>query len=170
MSAPLEKKVELVHYHLKICTISSQAKKRDAALLAGKKVVQIGKGLFTDLRQDNPKITPCESNNQEMELTDLKALLSSLRLLKSDLSLGELDGYLRLARHYLRRWNEQKVLTKISFTLERHVNNYSISEVIDMSPMEYTADDDSHYDSFLNTRTIMRQILHLAMGYFTIST
>ena len=49
---------------------------------AGKKVIQIGRGLFTDLRQDNPKITPCDSNNQQMELADLKGLIRSIRMFK----------------------------------------------------------------------------------------
>lgn len=50
------------------------------------------------------------------------------------------------------------------------MNNYSISEVIDMVPMDYIADDDEYYDTFINTRTVMRQLLHFSMGYFTIST
>lgn len=77
---------------------------------------------------------------------------------------------MKLARVYIQRWNEAKVLRKISFGLEKHVSNYSISEVIDMAPMDYIADDDQFYDTFLNTRTIVRQVLHFAMGYFTIST
>jgi hypothetical protein len=38
-----------------------------------------------------------------------------------------------------------------------------------MVPLEYRPDDE-HYDSFLNARNVLRQLLHCAMGYFTVST
>lgn len=38
-----------------------------------------------------------------------------------------------------------------------------------MTPLEYRSDED-HYDAFLNPRNILRQLLHFAMGYFTVST
>ena len=62
--APIEKKIELVQYNLKFCTISSRATRRETALEAGKAVVQVGRSLLTDLRQDNPRVTPCDANNQ----------------------------------------------------------------------------------------------------------
>lgn len=50
------------------------------------------------------------------------------------------------------------------------MSNYSISEVIEMVPMDYIADEDNYYHNFLSTKMVMRQILHFSMGYFTIST
>jgi len=46
----LEKKMELVHYYLKYCTVNSQAKNRKLALEAGKKIIQILKALLPDLQ------------------------------------------------------------------------------------------------------------------------
>ena len=105
-----------------------------------------------------------------MELADLKALLKEVRLFREEVQVGRTADYLRVARARLRGWNEAKVVRKVSFALERHVSNYSISEVIDMAPIEYVADEEQHYQGLLSTRTVMRQLLHLAMGYFTIST
>lgn len=39
-----------------------------------------------------------------------------------------------------------------------------------MIPIEFRADDELYYNQFLNTKSILRQILHFSMGYFTIST
>jgi hypothetical protein len=51
------------------------------------------------------------------------------------------SSYVSAARWWIRRWNENKVVRKLSFALEKHVSNYSISEVIDMVPLEYRPDD-----------------------------
>jgi hypothetical protein len=56
----IEKKIELVQYYLKFCTINSQAKRREAALDAGKRVIQLCSSLFSDLQIDNMKITACD--------------------------------------------------------------------------------------------------------------
>lgn len=50
----VEKKIELVHYYLKYCTVNSQAKNRIVALDAGKRAVDVLKALITDLQ--DPKI------------------------------------------------------------------------------------------------------------------
>ncbi len=68
----------------------------------------------------------------------------------------------------MHRWNENKVVKKISYGLEKHVNNYSISEVIDMVGMEYLGEGVERV--ILNAKTIMRLLLHFPMAYFTIST
>lgn len=46
----VEKKIELVQYYLKYCTINSQAKNRIVALDASKRVIQVLKSLFADIR------------------------------------------------------------------------------------------------------------------------
>jgi hypothetical protein len=89
-------------------------------------------------------------------------------MFKDEIKTSQLDSYVALCRYYVKKWNENKIIKKINFNLEKHISNYSISEIIDMSPLSYEPDN---YDySNLNARTIMRQILHFAMGYFTIST
>ena len=49
--------------------------------------------------------------------------------------MGEVGGYVKVARWWIRQWSENKVVRKVSFGLEKHVSNYSISEVIDMVPI-----------------------------------
>ena len=51
MVGTVEKKVELVHYYLKYCTINSQAKNRIVALDAGKKTIQVLRAIVTDVRE-----------------------------------------------------------------------------------------------------------------------
>jgi hypothetical protein len=166
----LEKKMELVQYYLKFCTINSQAKRREAALEAGRRVLQLAASLFADLHQDHLRLTACDEQNREAELGDLQRLLREVRVFREDIQVGQVSSYVAAARWSIRKWNENKVLKKVSFALEKHVSNYSISEVIDMVPAEYRPDDDHYYDSFLNSRNLLRQLLHFAMGYFTVST
>jgi hypothetical protein len=104
----------------------------------------------------------------ELEFNDLKSLLRQVKLYKEELTLSELENYVVLAKLAIRRWNENKVVKKINFNLEKHISNYSISEVIDMAPIEYSGEAEEL--STLNSRCILRQILHFSMGYFTIST
>jgi hypothetical protein len=87
--ATLEKKIELVQYYLKFCTINSQAKNREVALDAGRKVLQISQSLFQGLSSDNPKITACDENNREIEIADLKTLLKNVRIFREQIELGE---------------------------------------------------------------------------------
>lgn len=71
-----------MQYYLKFCTINSQAKKREVALDAGKRVIQLCSSLFADLQQKHVKITPCDENNKEAELNDLRGLVSSIRVFR----------------------------------------------------------------------------------------
>ena len=57
-------------------------------------------------------------------------------------------------------------MRKISYALEKHVSNYSISEVIEMTPLDYQAESPHS----IGNKSLVRQMLHFAMGYFTIST
>jgi len=45
-----EKKIELIQYYLKYCTVNSQAKNRIVALDASKRVISVLKSLFNDIR------------------------------------------------------------------------------------------------------------------------
>jgi hypothetical protein len=74
--------MELVQYYLKFCTINSQAKRRDAALDAGKRVLQLSTSLFVDLQQDNLRLTACGDQSREAELLDLRRLLKEVRVFR----------------------------------------------------------------------------------------
>ncbi len=54
--------------------------------------------------------------------------------------------------------------------MEKNIRDYSISEVIEIVPVQYVANNDTVHESVCNSKVVMRQFLHLAMGYFTIST
>ena len=71
---------------------------------------------------------------------------------------------------YVKKWNERKISNRISREFEKHIRDYSISEVIDILPRHYLAQGDALYQSLANTKVLIRQLLHLAMGYFTLST
>ena len=71
-----------MQYYLKFCTINSQAKRREVALDAGKRAIQLCSSLFADLQQEHVKITPCDENNKETELNDLRGLVSSIRVFR----------------------------------------------------------------------------------------
>ncbi len=64
-----------MQYYLKFCTINSQAKKRETALDAGKRVLQLAASLFGDLQQDNLRLTACEEAGREVEVADLRRVL-----------------------------------------------------------------------------------------------
>lgn len=83
------------------------------------------------------------------------------------MQVGQLEEYISLARYWVRRWHEEKLGKKVSYGLERHVSNYSISEVIEMTPVDYQPEGTQGAPS---PKTLVRQILNFSMGYFTIST
>lgn len=90
-------------------------------------------------------------------------MLASVRLFRGEVRVGEAGNYLLLARHYLRKWSDCG--GRLGSGVEKMVSNYSISELIDMAPMEYREEPEG-----LTNRTLIRQLLHLPMAYFTVST
>ena len=93
-------------------------------------------------------------------------MVARVRFFREDIKVAEVGDLLTLTRHFLRKWNEEKLVKKISYALEKHVSNYSISEVIEMTPLDYQAES----PQAMGNKSIIRQMLHFAMGYFTIST
>lgn len=132
LSLSVEKKMELVQYYLKFCTINSQAKRREAALSAGKQVTHLCASLLADLQLDD-RLT--SDSGKEAEGRELRAVVGSVRVFREEVRVGEVGSYVAITRHWIRKWSSAKVVKKISFCLEKHVSNYSISEVIDMVPI-----------------------------------
>jgi hypothetical protein len=50
-----------------------------------------------------------------------------VRLFREEAAAGEVSLYLTLARHFLSKWNQDKVGRKVGYGIEKHVSNYSIS-------------------------------------------
>lgn len=68
--------------------------------------------------------------------------MRQIKLFKEDLALSEYENYLLLAKLAIKKWNENKVVKKINFNLQKHISNYSISEVIDMVPIQYSGESE----------------------------
>lgn len=75
-----------MHYYLKYCTVNSQAKNRIIALDAGKRGVGILKSLLSDLK--DPKMPICSESTSEIEINDLRSLLSNLKMFKDEVLLS----------------------------------------------------------------------------------
>lgn len=73
----------------------------------------------------------------EVQGNELEKIIKNVRLFRDEVIVSEMENYLDLARYYVKKWNEDKMVKKIPYNLERHVSNYSISEVIQMMPIEY---------------------------------
>jgi hypothetical protein len=47
--------------------------------------------------------------------------------MRDDIETSDLPTYIKLGRYFTKKWNENKIIRKINFNLEKHINNYSIS-------------------------------------------
>ena len=80
------------------------------------------KSLLSDLQEHKTLLT-----DNSTEGDDLQQLLKGVKPFKEEVNIEELSNYLLVTRHYVRQWNEDKVVRKIGYGLEKHISNYSIS-------------------------------------------
>jgi hypothetical protein len=135
----LDRKTFLARYYLQFCAVNSQTDNHSGALIAGRKSIEIMKGLFrelADLAGSMKKMTYEKKAEFEykMRLIDLGARVNDA------LNVTHYETVLQATKHYLRQWRllkDNKERADRNYVLEEEFKNYSIGNAMQINPMTY---------------------------------
>jgi hypothetical protein len=135
----LDRKTFLARYYLQFCAVNSQTDNHSGALIAGRKSIEIMKGLFrelADLAGSMKKMTYEKKAEFEykMRLIDLGARVNDA------LNITHYETVLQATKHYLRQWRllkDNKERADRNYVLEEEFKNYSIGNAMQINPMTY---------------------------------
>lgn len=167
----LDRRTFLARYYLQFCAVNSQTDNHSGALIAGRKSIEIMKGLFrelADLASSMKKMTYEKKSEFEYKLRiiDLGSRVNDA------LNVTHYEAVLQAAKYYLRQWRalkDSKDRPDRNYVLEEEFKNYSIGNAMQINPMTYREFQERETKTH-SSKTILEKILLMALGYFTIST
>lgn len=135
----LDRKTFLARYYLQFCAVNSQTDNHSGALIAGRKSIEIMKGLFHELVE--VAATMKKLTYEKKSEFDYKLRLIDFGARVNDaLNFTHYETVLQAAKYYLRQWRmlkDNKERPDRNYVLEEEFKNYSIGNAMQINPMTY---------------------------------